>query len=347
MPGLISPSVQNAFFTSPQYDFLKNTLMSQPYISLAVANPPALPTTMLGAAAQTQMEGPRLLLTGSLLNDNSIEIAYSRIISSGTVERPRRGDIIARLLDANGTEVLRTAFAVLGPEDFPHQVGEPTTLYSRPFSVAINFDERAKTVVLERSGKELLRLPISINVPTVTLIDRPTTDQENMTIRWRGSDADGDQLSYDVSFVYPHFPRIVKVATGIRAEMLQVPISQLPGGTNVTLRIEASDGFNVGMTEAGGLQLPNHSPSVLIIQPQPGSTFQSGAHAFFRAVYRDLEEPSLSEDHIRWSSDRDGELGRGEEMETKLSDGVHLIKVEVIDSNGGKGNAEVRTIVKK
>ena len=56
----------------------------------------------------------------------------------------------------------------------------------------------------------------------------------------------------------------------------------------------------------------------------------------------DLEDGSLPDSSLAWSSDRDGALGSGRTLErSNLSDGKHIITLTVTDSQGNHATASI------
>lgn len=75
-------------------------------------------------------------------------------------------------------------------------------------------------------------------------------------------------------------------------------------------------------------------PTAEILEPADGATFREGESVTFRGEASDPDEGSLPDDDLVWESDRDGELGRGAEIQASLSAGSHVVSFTVTDSAG-------------
>lgn len=76
-------------------------------------------------------------------------------------------------------------------------------------------------------------------------------------------------------------------------------------------------------------------PSASIVSPGAGASFGEGQEVLFRGTGRDGTGQPLPGDALSWSSDRDGDLGRGEELgRSNLSAGDHRIRLRATDSRG-------------
>lgn len=92
-----------------------------------------------------------------------------------------------------------------------------------------------------------------------------------------------------------------------------------------------------------GNPVPNTAPDIVINSPANDSGFVTGVTVTFTASATDTEDGDLSST-IRWSSDQDGALGTGADLNTDtLSTGTHTITATVTDS-GGLGDTATITI---
>jgi hypothetical protein len=87
-------------------------------------------------------------------------------------------------------------------------------------------------------------------------------------------------------------------------------------------------------------------PLVDINIPSDGASYSHRVNAYFAADAEDLEDGLLSGDSVIWTSDRDGEFGRGTDVTTnRLSLGEHVITVAARDSEGHVTTDEVTITV--
>ena len=88
----------------------------------------------------------------------------------------------------------------------------------------------------------------------------------------------------------------------------------------------------------------NDAPVVTILQPANDASFDSGIAIDFEGTANDTEDGDLTASLV-WTSDLDGQIGSGGSFSTTLSDGNHVITVEVTDSNGESGSDSVNITV--
>jgi hypothetical protein len=83
--------------------------------------------------------------------------------------------------------------------------------------------------------------------------------------------------------------------------------------------------------------VPDSRPSATLAYPADGSTYTWKSDVTFIAQTDDLYDGTVTKDHIRWQSDKDGlDIGRGYIFTTnKLSPGTHKISAFVDNSAGG------------
>ena len=84
----------------------------------------------------------------------------------------------------------------------------------------------------------------------------------------------------------------------------------------------------------------NQAPSVTITSPDDAATFPIGSKIRFVGTASDPEDGGLGAD-ISWSSNLDGALGKGANILIALSEGRHVIRASVTDSDGAKANDTV------
>lgn len=85
---------------------------------------------------------------------------------------------------------------------------------------------------------------------------------------------------------------------------------------------------------------PDSPPTLSIISPTDGATFDSGTSIAFVGSASDAEDGTLDA-AIVWISSQDGQLGVGGNFSRVLSGGIHTITATVMDSGGNVVRAEV------
>jgi len=87
------------------------------------------------------------------------------------------------------------------------------------------------------------------------------------------------------------------------------------------------------------------APRAAIVAPADGAVLGAGAVTRLRGQATDKEDGVLSGAALTWTSSLDGRLGAGEAVEARLSRGAHRITLEVVDSSGQRGAAQIGVTV--
>jgi hypothetical protein len=191
---------------------------------------------------------------------------------------------------------------------------------------------------------------VSANAPVVT-ITNPSAPAEwpagtVQTLAWEGSDADGDALRYTVLFSADGGGEWQVMATELSESSLPIDVDAMAGTTDGRFRVIATDGVNTGAAESASVTIPNKTPVAQISEPVSGATFIPGQLVVLYGNAIDLEEGTLPEDALSWSSDRQGELGTGVSLPVNnLEPGEHVITLTVADSEGATASATTTLFV--
>jgi len=195
----------------------------------------------------------------------------------------------------------------------------------------------AQRIVLKHGGTVLATRQISANAPTVTVL--APNGGENITApfqaHWQAQDADGDPLTYALQISRDGGQSWLPITRGLTETTYTLDPARLPGGNHLRLRVLAHDGVRTGGDASDAdFSIANHPPSLQIVRPADGSSFQEGQLVFLLARAADREDANIVE-QVQWRSNRDGALGTDGEIGTRnLSVGVHTITASVTDSGG-------------
>lgn len=208
--------------------------------------------------------------------------------------------------------------------------------------------------ILEPATKEeadgastvLAEVPRSANPPEV-LITAPTAGQvfagEEVTFSWTGTDADGDALHYTVQYSSDSGASYETIAIDYNSDSLTVSRVWLAGSPTAKIKVIASDGTRVTISESAVFTVNSNPPEVFIHKPDPNRVSGSGMLVLEATAY-DTEDHRLDDSAIQWTSDIDGYLGTGSYVQIfpdELSPGVHRLTATATDSSGVTGSAEV------
>jgi hypothetical protein len=162
------------------------------------------------------------------------------------------------------------------------------------------------------------------------------------TVNWTANDTDGDTLSYSVLYSNDNKQSWFAVATELTATTYSLDTSTFPGGTSAFVRILASDGVNTGQADAGPFAVTGKEPTALIDSPADGATYAPDQTVMLVGDGFDLEDGSLADSSLTWTSDLNGPLGSGRTLErSNLREGKHTITLTVRDSQGNQATDSI------
>ena len=118
---------------------------------------------------------------------------------------------------------------------------------------------------------------------------------------------------------------------------------------NGRLRIIVSDGVHsTSDTSDGTFTVGNSRPIVNILSPRASQPPHNGLMVDFVASATDVEDGDFDDDgtvdfsdYIVWTSNIDGELGKGWSISPSLSVGKHVVTVTVTDTDGASASSSV------
>ena len=301
----------------------------------------------LGAANAVAAE---YLLASGLINQDgtaSFDALY-RQVQSDPMENPPVGTAAycLELYDAGNNKLSSQCFDVsygFGDGSSPGDSTMPMT--TAPFALTVPFPPTAKRIVLAHGGTPVATRTVSNNAPAVSV--SLSGGGVVKTVNWTASDPDGDSLSYSVLYSNDNKQSWFAVAMDLTATTYGLDTSTLPGGTSAFVRILASDGVNTGQGDAGPFAVTGKEPTALINAPVNGATYAPGQAVLLVGDGFDLDDGSLPESRLVWTSNRDGLLGTGRTLELDdLSEGTHTITLTVGDSQGNQATASITLAVR-
>lgn len=192
----------------------------------------------------------------------------------------------------------------------------------------------ARIAILDPSETEIFSCPVSANPPQVALdpVTGPVT--EAFTAAWTASDPDGDPISATLLFSADGGGTWDPVVWGTSGSQAELDPSLWPGTGQGMLRVLVTDGVNTGEDVVGPFEVAAKAPLVFVGAPDDGAVLPPAVPVFFTAVGYDAEDGPLGDEAYTWTSNRDGNLGTGEEILVEsLSPGWHEIIVTATDSD--------------
>ncbi len=260
-------------------------------------------------------------------------------------EPPAPGPFTLRLLDGAGQLLADIPFepALDQPDDPAEHGSEAGFLIPVPFALPV------AEVVLFHQAAALASRQASASPPAVQVLTPnggETLGPGPWLVQWQGQDSDGDALTYLVQYSPDEGATWHTLAADWSEPALEVFPEDVPGSTTGgRIRVIASDGFRVGGdTSDAPFHVPNHPPRVWLQLPPANESFSRDQQVLFEAEALDIEDGSLPEERIVWTSSRDGVLGAGRFLSreaTALSEGIHTITVTATDQAGLSRQATV------
>ena len=108
----------------------------------------------------------------------------------------------------------------------------------------------------------------------------------------------------------------------------------------------ATDGVNTGSADVGPFTVANKAPAAAIEAPLDQAAFAYGENVLLLGEGLDLEEGSLPDSALTWTSSLDGALGTGKWLErSNLRLGRHMITLTARDGQGSQSSASVTIVV--
>jgi hypothetical protein len=236
--------------------------------------------------------------------------------------------------------------APINPQDAPPFPSDPTSKVDVSFIVP--WADGTYSVSLVHLGTLLDQRLVSNNPPQV-LITSPTSAEiwkqgETHTVSWQGLDLDGDPLVYTLFYSNDAGANWTLLQGDLTTDSYLVNVDSMAGGSDVRFRVVATDGMNTAVDETDqSITIPNQPPVPNIFSPANGSYTIPGGLVVLQGSAMDMEDGSLPEGSLVWSSDRQGELGIGSSVAINtLQPGMHIITLTATDSFG----ISVKTSVK-
>jgi len=228
-----------------------------------------------------------------------------------------------------------------------YDTGEATDVDG--FNLMLPYPSGVARIVLRKEAQQLAVRPVSIHATTITVLS-PNGGEDwevtgTYTITWTASDIDGDSLTYSVLYS-PDGSEWLPVEMGITQTQVTVNMAELAGGNAARVRVLASDGVNTTADDSDTpFTVARKAPQAFILSPEQDVTIPVGTPLWLQGYAYDLEDGTLSDTALRWSSSRDGDLGTGEQVLASLSPGEHVITLTATDSDGNLTTATVQVYV--
>jgi hypothetical protein len=347
VPYLIAPGNPPAphahdFMSYGQNDLLINTgFWVSPYTYSALFNQFRIDTNM--ALASSVGPAEKLVVIGQINADDSVDLQpFYREVTGFSSGSGAVGEFSLELLDADGR--------VLVEHRFDAQAVSHSKSGTVGFAEFAPWHASARRIALKRNERVLAERTVSPNAPAAHVLSPSGGESlgKEATIVWEASDPDGDALSYSVFYNDGVNSTWWPIATGVTTTTIKVDTSLWPGSSEGRVKVRVTDGVNTAEDISDRpFTVQRKSPLVAIINAAASQEIGTEAQGRLVGVAYDPEDGLLPEDSFVWTSDRDGQIGKGNRAPLEsLSTGTHTITLSVTDSQGQRATAQITNLIR-
>jgi len=300
----------------------------QEAVALSVPEPQLLVSGIVYTPALTVTFGTFYPLTSTVPPESSNGTAYCLELRSGA----------ETLLDSRCFDLI-----FVNPE-----TGEPTG--AEAFTFVLPYPDGTESLVLTHQGTDLGRVAATIHAPTVRLVSPNGGERWDATgtytVAWIASDPDDDPLRYLVLYSPDGGTKWMPIALDLTTSYLEVDCGRLPGSDGALFKVEATDQMHAAEDASdGALTVGLKGPQVYILGPEGDVTITPGTLLWLEGYAYDLEDGTLDQAALHWSSSRDGDLGMGSQILAVLSPGRHVVALTATDSDGSAAMSSINVFV--
>src|SRR5581483_5487505 len=285
-----------------------------------------------------------LVVRGRIRQDDSVVLdPFDTYDGHDALSALDTGEYSVEIQDASGNAVASRTFPIAFK--VPHGSAAAARV---PFNVPVVFPAAGKKVVMKHGSRVLASRTISANAPVVKVIfpNGGESIGATTTIRWSGSDPDGDALTYAVLYS-PDGNQWTTLAADLTATSWDWNTTLGAGSANARIMVTASDGvLSSSDTSDAPFTVAAKAPLVTFIAPIDGYASPAGSPVTFEGFAYDTEDGELPGTALSYSSSLQGALGTGRSLvASNLSTGTHRITVTARDRNGNSSSASITVTV--
>ena len=304
-----------------------------------------------------------LEIVGDVYTDDTFTPSfwYSYETPVSALSNVMEGEYSAVLYDTKGKQVSVTYFDA---EDHSHILTKEgrTSLEDAkrlPIRILVRFPDGAARIEIKNGNKVIYSQDVSKNTPSVkfTGLSEGQDIPNKTTLTWEASDADGDEITYQIWYVrtaklkydpvtgeeFPidedvYIEEEFLVATNKTGTSLNVDLSDYPGTDRGWFRILASDGAKTGVSESPKVVVPYKAPDILNVDTGVTKVKLTDMIEIQAKAY-DAQDGWLWIDEFEWLVDGEpwyGDIGDFHMYSVPylLAPGMHTITCKVTNSGG-------------
>jgi len=284
---------------------------------------------------------PNEMITDVATGGPPIEVGANSVHQHDSLTEP---DTHIRILRPNGELLAEYQIDMIAPDS--HNEGYTAYYFLQQIPKPTEDIGRIQLIV----DDELVHsITPSANAPEIEILS-PTADDtlgEEITIRWRATDADDDVMLFSINYSrdggVSWLPLVTEhpgdVEAGVESDITSLTLESpetLPGsdGKVAFLRVIASDGFNTTVAEVGPFTVEDRPPIATIQAPTAEEWFEPTQTILLRGLGYDAEGGLMDDEAAEWSLDGEVIGGNRQKNVLGLAPGVHTVRLKVTDSAG-------------
>lgn len=217
----------------------------------------------------------------------------------------------------------------------PGEEDDPSLIFSELIPLQ---DGAARIVVIDDTETEIGEIELGGDAPVVTIsaMGGAGSAEDVVGVTWSAEDADSSEHTYWVDYSPDGGETWVSQGMGLTEPALGLDPATLAGSDNAVVRVIASDGVNSGVAVSAPFSVAKKLPQGEIIGPSL-NLFRAGELVWLEAAAWDVDDGTLDDGSLTWSSNVDGMLGTGASLPVyDLSEGQHTITMIAEDSDGNE-----------
>lgn len=294
---------------------------------------------------RAKQQGNFLFVSGQINRTQGTGKLGASLILSDTLLMPSvltdTSELTLRLDDRNGQPV--ATYALNFDTDSEPEEGEDDLIF---FDAIVPYVADASLISFLYQDTVIMTRTVSATAPQVSLLS-PNGGQtltDTVTIRWEGSDSDGDSLHYNLLYSSDGGQQWETLVTQWGEKSYTLDTTQLAGTTTGRFRIMANDGLLTTHDDSDSdIIVPFNAPQAAISWPPDGSNFESGQSIILNGTATDPDGLPIDENNLSWTSDLNGLLGNGKEvLISELLTGTHTITLSVTDNGGQTSESTIK-----
>jgi hypothetical protein len=196
---------------------------------------------------------------------------------------------------------------------------------------------------VDASGRDSIALaskPVPERGPELRLLAAPDGEVEGeFTLTWEAS-GDPAPVRYFIDYS-PGHETWEPLSLGVSEPRLTVDFAKLAGGDACRLAVTASNGLRATRVESAPFRVREKPCAVVILRPLDGETLPPNVVLVGNGWWREERRPEV--EALIWTSDVQGELGRGQNVTARLEPGTHRITLRAgREERAGEESVTVR-----